>query len=126
MGLVDDYRTDGAVILRGVITPAEIELLSVGIDAVIDRPSPRAKVASASDDPGFFLEDFTTWREHREFGEFLRSTQLPEIAASLTGSQTIGLYHDHVLVKLAGTRQRTPWHQDQPYYDVEGFQNVSF
>ncbi|MCX6534379.1 MAG: phytanoyl-CoA dioxygenase, partial [Actinobacteria bacterium] len=69
MGLVDDYRTDGAVILRGVITPTEIELLSVGIDAVIDCPSPRAKVASASDDPGFFLEDFTTWREHREFGE---------------------------------------------------------
>ena len=98
MGLVDDYRTDGAVILRGVITPKEIELLSVGIDAVIDCPSSRAKVASASDDPGFFLEDFTTWREHREFGEFLRSTQLPEIAASLTGSQTIALYHDHVLV----------------------------
>ncbi len=126
MGIVDDYRTDGAVILRGVVTPKEIELLSVGIDAVIDCPSPRAKVASASDDPGFFLEDFTTWREHREFGEFLRSTQLPEIAASLTGSQTIGLYHDHVLVKQSGTRQRTPWHQDQPYYDVEGFQNVSF
>ena len=26
----------------------------------------------------------------------------------------------------AGTRQPTPWHQDQPYYNVDGRQNVSF
>ena len=29
-------------------------------------------------------------------------------------------YHDHVLVKEGRTRQRTPWHQDQPYYNVDG------
>ena len=36
------------------------------------------------------------------------------------------LYHDHMLVKKSGTMQRTPWHQDQPYYNIEGRQNVSF
>ena len=30
-----------------------------------------------------------------------------------------------MLVKEPGTRQRTPWHQDQPYYNVDGEQNVS-
>ena len=35
------------------------------------------------------------------------------------------LYHDHVLVKEPGTQQRTPWHQDQPYYNVDGVQNAS-
>ena len=40
-------------------------------------------------------------------------------------SRTVRLYHDHVLVKEPGTRQRTPWHQDQPYYNIEGMQNVS-
>ncbi|MDP7176589.1 MAG: phytanoyl-CoA dioxygenase family protein, partial [SAR324 cluster bacterium] len=25
-----------------------------------------------------------------------------------------------------GTLQRTPWHQDQPYYNIEGMQNISF
>jgi len=29
-------------------------------------------------------------------------------------------------VKEPGTRQATPWHQDQPYYNVNGRQNVSF
>ena len=41
-------------------------------------------------------------------------------------SRTARLYHDHLLVKEAGTRQPTPWHQDQPYYNVGGRQNVSF
>ena len=41
-------------------------------------------------------------------------------------SRTVRLYHDHMLTKEPGTRQRTPWHQDQPYYNVEGRQNISF
>ena len=123
---VADFRADGAVVLRGVVTEHEISLLRRGIDAVVASPSPRAKVASASDDPGYFLEDFCTWREHAEFEEFVRNTGLSRIAAELMGSSTVSMYHDHVLVKTAHTRQRTPWHQDQPYYDVEGTKNVSF
>jgi ectoine hydroxylase-related dioxygenase (phytanoyl-CoA dioxygenase family) len=61
-----------------------------------------------------------------EFAEFVTTTKLAAIAAELMQSSTVTLYHDHVLVKEPGTRQRTPWHQDQPYYDVEGRQNVSF
>jgi ectoine hydroxylase-related dioxygenase (phytanoyl-CoA dioxygenase family) len=113
-------------VLRGVVSPDEIDVLRAGIDSVVAAPSPRAKVASASDDPGLFLEDFCTWRERPEFMSFLRSTRLAAVAAELMGSSHVHLYHDHVLVKEPRTRQRTPWHQDQPYYDVEGRQNVSF
>ena len=41
-------------------------------------------------------------------------------------SKSARLYHDHMLTKEPGTRQPTPWHQDQPYYNIEGRQNVSF
>ena len=41
------------------------------------------------------------------------------------GSRQVRLFHDHVLVKEPGTRQRTPWHQDQPYYNVGGLDNCS-
>jgi ectoine hydroxylase-related dioxygenase (phytanoyl-CoA dioxygenase family) len=40
-------------------------------------------------------------------------------------ASTVRLYHDHMLTKEPGTLQRTPWHQDQPYYNIEGEQNVS-
>ena len=31
-----------------------------------------------------------------------------------------------MLTKEPGTRQPTPWHQDQPYYNIDGKQNISF
>ena len=46
--------------------------------------------------------------------------RVPELAAALMATSEVRLYHDHVLVKQGGTQQRTPWHQDQPYYNVEG------
>ncbi len=42
------------------------------------------------------------------------------------GSSTVQLFHEHVLVKEPGTSKPTPWHQDAPYYFVEGEQTVSF
>jgi ectoine hydroxylase-related dioxygenase (phytanoyl-CoA dioxygenase family) len=41
-------------------------------------------------------------------------------------SKTVQMFHDHVLVKEAQTSKPTPWHQDGPYYFVEGRQTVSF
>lgn len=120
------YQRDGAVVLRGVVSTAEIEGLRRGIDRVVEQPSARAKVASSPDDPGFFIEDFCRWRDVGEFSDFVFGSRLSAIAAALMDSETVTHYHDHVLVKEPGTRQRTPWHQDQPYYDVEGRQNVSF
>jgi ectoine hydroxylase-related dioxygenase (phytanoyl-CoA dioxygenase family) len=34
-------------------------------------------------------------------------------------------FHEHVLVKEPGTSTPTPWHHDDPYYSVEGMDNVS-
>ena len=41
-------------------------------------------------------------------------------------SQSVQVFHDHVLVKEPGTAKPTPWHQDAPYYCVDGVQTVSF
>ena len=62
---------------------------------------------------------------YRKMEQFIRSTSAAAIAAGLMGSDVVRLYHDHVLVREPGTSQRTPWHQDLPYYNVEGHQNVS-
>ena len=51
---------------------------------------------------------------------------LAEIAAKLMKSRTARIFHDHILVKEPGNSIVTPWHQDQPYYLVEGDQTVSF
>ncbi|HUO96426.1 MAG TPA: phytanoyl-CoA dioxygenase family protein [Steroidobacteraceae bacterium] len=125
-GLVKAFRADGAVCLRGVLNGSELEELRAGIDANLAKPSPRAKVASRPEDPGWFIEDFCNWSENPHYRRFIFESPLAEVAARLTGSARVRLYHDHMLTKEPGTRQRTPWHQDQPYYNIEGRQNVSF
>ena len=88
-------------------------------------PSERALVASREDDPGRFVEDFCNWQRIPEYEEFVRTSPAAEIAGRLMGAARVRLFHDHLLVKEAGTRQRTPWHQDEPYYNVEGSQTCS-
>ena len=122
---VADFQRDGAVCIRQLLNADEVALLRDGIDANLAAPSPRAKVASRPDDPGRFFEDFCNWQSIPPFERLVRETPLAQAAQRLMQSPTVRLYHDHVLVKEPGTRQRTPWHQDQPYYNIDGRQNIS-
>ncbi len=119
-----DFATDGAVCVRQAFGTDHLALVTEAIEANLADLSPRAKRASADDD-GAFVEDFCNWQRIAPMEEFIRTSPAAAIAAELTGSSTIRLYHDHLLVKEPGTRQPTPWHQDQPYYNVDGRQNAS-
>jgi ectoine hydroxylase-related dioxygenase (phytanoyl-CoA dioxygenase family) len=123
--LIEDFRRDGAVCVRQLLSSDEVALLREGIDANLAAPSPRAKVASRSGDPGFFIEDFCNWQHNDAYRRVIFDSALPAAAAALTGSRCIRLYHDHMLTKEPGTRAPTPWHQDQPYYNVAGDMNCS-
>ena len=119
-----DYQRDGAVCVRQAFAADEVALAADAIEANLADLSPRAKRASADDD-GAFIEDFCNWQRLPDLERFVRKSPAAAIAGALTGSSVIRLFHDHVLVKEPGTRQRTPWHQDQPYYNVDGSQNAS-
>jgi len=119
-----DFERDGAMCVRGAFTAEHVAMAEEAIEANLAMLSPLAKRAS-SDDDGAFVEDFCNWQRLPQMQRFIRESPAARIAAELTGSSTIRLYHDHVLVKEPGTRQRTPWHQDQPYYNVDGHQNAS-
>src|SRR5580704_9317134 len=126
MDLIDEFQRNGAVRIPQLFRPEEMAELRAGIDLNLAQLSPRAKIASGSSDPGRFVEDFCTWRENPHYRRFIVESPLAETAAYLMRSRSVRLYHDHLLVKEPGTRQPTPWHQDQPYYNVAGKKNVSF
>lgn len=123
---VKAFRRDGAAPLRGIVSESDVEALRGGVDSLLARPSPRAKIATAAGDPGRFFEDFCNWRETPEFRRFIEDGPLAAAAAQLMGARQVRFYHDHVLVKDGGTVTPTPWHQDQPYYNIDGRQTVSF
>jgi ectoine hydroxylase-related dioxygenase (phytanoyl-CoA dioxygenase family) len=123
---IERFQRDGAVCIRQLLQPQEMALLRAGIDENLAHLSPRAKVASGANDPGYFVEDFCNWQDNADYRKFIFDSALPEAAGRLMRSSAARLYHDHMLTKEPGTRQPTPWHQDQPYYNIEGRQNVSF
>ena len=123
--VVSAFRRDGAVPLRGLLDADDLVLLEAGVSENLAAPSPRAKIASNPDDPGQFFEDFCNWTRIAAYERFVRTSAAAAAAARLMGCETVRFYHDHLLVKTPGTRQRTPWHQDQPYYNIDGTQTVS-
>ncbi|VVC77254.1 hypothetical protein AQUSIP_25810 [Aquicella siphonis] len=119
------YQRDGAICLRQFLTHDELSLLQDGIERNLAAPSARAKIASKPDDPGLFIEDFCNWQSNEFYQRFIFESPVAMAAGLLMQSRISRLYHDHLLVKEPNTRQRTPWHQDQPYYNIEGWQNCS-
>jgi len=119
------FARDGAVCIRGLFSREQIALLARGVERNLRSPSERAKVASAADDPGFFFQDFCNWQRIPEYRELVFHSDAAAAAAQLMNASVVRLHHDHLLVKEPRTRQRTPWHQDQPYYNIDGKMSAS-
>ena len=97
--LIEQFRRDGAVRLPGLFRREQLAELEAGIELNLARLSPRAKIASAPDDPGRFVEDFCTWQDNPYYRRFIFESSLAEAAARLMRSRSARLYHDHLLVK---------------------------
>ena len=124
--LVDDFQREGVAILRDALSSDEVELLRAGVERNLDALGPFGQNATEPGRPGAFIEDFRNWQRIPEYERLLRESPLARIASELMRSHEVRLFHDHLLVKEAGTLDRSPWHQDQPYYCIDGRQTISF
>src|SRR3954453_11687228 len=125
MSSAEHYRRDGACVVRGLLDPDEVERLRAGVDENLAAPSERAIEGGGGAGSGRFFEDFRNWERIGPYEAVVRESRIGEVAARLMGSRTARLHHDHLLVKEPGTTIRTPWHQDQPFYNVDGSDTVS-
>ncbi|MCW1933232.1 phytanoyl-CoA dioxygenase family protein [Pararhodobacter zhoushanensis] len=122
---VEAYQRDGAVVIRGLWADW-VEPLRAGIARNMDEPGPYAAENLKPGEGGRFFDDYCNWERIPEFADAIRHSPVAAVAAQLMRSQSVQMFHDHVLVKEPGTSKPTPWHQDGPYYFVEGQQTVSF
>lgn len=122
---IDAFARDGAVCLRGAFTDW-LDVLVAGVERNLREPGPYAAENTSGGETGRFFDDYCNWERIPEFREVVRSSPAAEIAARIMRSKSAQFFHDHVLIKEPGTSKPTPWHQDIPYYFVEGRQSVSF
>ena len=122
---IETYQRDGVARLRGVLDRKWLELLAEGVEHNRTHPSPWAHWYTDEHDPVGFWSDYVTWPEVEAYRRVAFESGLADRAGQLMGSTTVRFFHEHVLVKEPGATERTPWHHDQPYYCVDGDQNVS-
>ncbi|WP_421905044.1 phytanoyl-CoA dioxygenase family protein [Mameliella sp.] len=122
---IDDYQRNGVVVVRGLWAD-QVETLRAGVARNMAEPGPYAAENLKEGEAGRFFDDYCNWQRIPEFEEVIRSSPVAEVAGDLMRSDSAQLFHDHVLVKEPGTSKPTPWHQDGPYYFVQGRQTVSF
>jgi len=124
--LADTFQREGVVVLRDLLDAGELATLGRGVERNLADLGPLALNATKPGEPGAFIEDFRNWQRIPEYERVIRESSLGRVAGALMGSKRVRLFHDHLLVKEAGTIDRSPWHQDQPYYCIDGGQTVSF
>lgn len=123
---IERYRNDGVVYLPGAFSDWTDALRS-GLQRQLDAPNEFAFPceSTGSDEAGRFFDSYCNWQRVPEFKDFVLRSGAAALAAACMGSSTAQLFHEHVFAKEAGTAKATPWHQDLPYYCVDGTQTAS-
>jgi len=123
-GDVATYERDGVVCLRQVFPPGWIDFLRDAVDVAMADPGPYAE-EYAKPGGGRFFGDLELAGRHEAFMRFAMESPAAEIAGRVMQSHRINFFYDQLLVKEPGANERTPWHQDQPYWAVAGRQVCS-
>jgi len=121
---IDFFKSQGAIVIKNIFSPW-IDLLRKGFEKVLKEPGPNAR-ENVKNEEGRFFEDYCNWQRITEFKKFAEESPAAQIVAEATGSKSIQLFHEHIFVKNPGTAKETPWHQDMPYYCVDGNDTGSF
>jgi ectoine hydroxylase-related dioxygenase (phytanoyl-CoA dioxygenase family) len=122
---IEEFQANGVVLLKGAFADY-VEAARAAIAQNQANPSWRERTYRPEDGSAPFFQDYVVWDQFDGYRDLVRASPMAEMAAALMQSKTARIFHDHILVKEPGNSVVTPWHQDQPYYLVEGRQSVSF
>ena len=122
---IDTYRHHGVVVLPQMLDRGTLDAIADGIAMNMASPSIWSNDYTPKDAGGRFFDDYVNWQRIDHFKTSATTGPLPRIAGQLMGTKRPRFFHEHVLVKEPGTVTPTPWHHDDPYYGVDGMDNVS-
>ncbi len=120
---IDAFHRDGAVALRGLVDSRWQQRLAEAIEADIQNPGPFFH--GYESDEGRFHGNLRIWQTHEAFADICLRSHLPALAQQFLRSQKVNLLYDQLFVKESNMRQRTRWHNDQPYWPIRGRQVLS-
>ncbi|MDC0247780.1 phytanoyl-CoA dioxygenase family protein, partial [Pelagibacteraceae bacterium] len=117
---IQNFKKDGAIVIRNKFDVSWIEKLKKGIDRDIKNPSPRFKSHTLEKGVPAYLEDYWTWDLVPEFKDFVFNSPYAKIACELMSAKKINLVMDNWFLREGGSKSSTPFHHDISYFDMDG------
>lgn len=123
---IDEFRRDGAVVLRRVLDAGWRRELERGIAVLKDNPGRhRADWIRDEATGDHVLFDAAPVPDNPFFASAMTASPLGPIAARMMESPTALAFYVSMFLRSPGTSTPTPWHQDQTYWCAEGRQALS-
>ena len=122
---VAEFSEQGVTLIRKAISDEWVHVLRSGIDANIASPSDRGRVWDTDAEGRVTFYDSQAWRSIPEYRDFVLNSPMAGIAGTVMNVSKVNFFFDAVFVRSPGAQFRTPFHQDEPYWSVEGFETCS-
>ena len=118
---IAEFERAGVICLRRLFSEGWIATLRNAVDR---RAATSAKHQSKRAAHYSFTELFM-WKEDAAFRSFVFESPAAAIAARLLRSRSVRFYFDQIFSKEPGMLAPSPWHNDQPFYPIQGSQICS-
>ncbi len=105
--LRQEYSQNGVVVIRNAVSPYWIEILRDAIETQLKKNKR-------------YFDNRNMRMQTGSFNDFCHNSEIGRIVADLVNSKTSRLVFDQMFVKEVGTKTRTGWHTDQPYWPIIG------
>lgn len=120
----ESYARDGVIVLRGALHAEWLLLVELGLQRVLANAGQQKHMFFAGEE-GEFVETIRNTEVTPELQRLVYDSPIADVIGSLVGSENVWLYSDEFFVKEGGSCERTPWHQDTPYWPIAGDQIAS-
>lgn len=116
---IDSFRRDGFILLRSVLTEAEMSVYRQAVLGLVEAEFRATKPIADRDAYGkSFVQIMHLWERSADVARLSLCKRIGGIVAQLFGVARIRIYHDQVLIKEPGGSS-TAWHQDQYYVPLD-------
>jgi len=122
---VATYHRDGVVLLRSMFDNEWIDLLNDGLDTQLSAPTARARAWDRDTDGLTMFWDSQAWLGVEQYQRFVFESPAAEIAGRIMDAAEINFFFDAVFVRSPGNQFSTPWHQDEPYWSIDGYDSCT-
>jgi ectoine hydroxylase-related dioxygenase (phytanoyl-CoA dioxygenase family) len=122
---IRDYRQHGVVMLRNVLDASTIHSLRDAVEDVLGSLSAHSDEYAKPGEGRFAQDMFLSQRQGPAgdaFRRLVHASALAEVAGRVMASNTARFFYDQMFVKEPGSVAPTPWHQDLPYWPLQGDQ----